>query len=98
MWKHPNEYKPNPNPVIIWTWNNECRIISGTGSLDVWNKLCQHEDIKWWQHVSEIAPQGLLGSDDTWYGCTEDEITRELWDAIGIGDKEEAARIIKSFK
>ena len=61
-----------------------------------WLDKCKKYNIKWWQFQDEIAPCGVLGNGGSlsdWYGCTEEEITHEMWDAIGNNDHDKVKNL-----
>ena len=51
--------------------------------------------------IEEIAPCGILGNNGSlsgWYGCAEEDITKEMWDAIGRDENELVEQMIKDNK
>jgi len=111
--KQLNKIEDFSRPIIYWTWNNKCGVFKdnvtfyghpdNVGTLeqhiDSWMWKCKKYNIKWWQFQDEIAPVGLLGFSEgnRPYGCEEEQITRELWEAIGNDDKELQTKLIKEI-
>ena len=65
-----------------------------------WNWKVKKYNIKWWMFIEEIAPCGILGNNGTpsgWYGCGEEDITKEMWDAIGRDENELVEQMIKDI-
>jgi hypothetical protein len=109
MWKHPNKLNKIEDfskPIIYWTWNNKCAVFKNlivfyggnpeyVGSLEKhienWNWKVKKYNIKWWMFVEEIAPCGI-------HGCDEEDITKEMWDAIGRDEDELVEQMIKDIK
>ena len=109
--KELNKIEDFSKPILYWTWNNKCGIFKdnivfyggnpkniGTLEQHISNWLSKAEkfNIKWWRFVEEIEPCGLIGFKGNYpYGCNEEAITRELWDAIGNNDLELQYELIK---
>ena len=68
--------------------------------IDNWMCKVKKYNIKWWMFIEEIAPCGILGNNGTlsgWYECGEEDITREMWDAIGRDENELVGQMIKDI-
>ena len=68
--------------------------------INAWLDKCDKYSIKWWQFQDEIAPRGLLGFSEgnKPYGCEEEQITRELWEAIGNKDYTKVKQLCNEIK
>lgn len=113
MWEHPKELKHFDKPVIYWTWNDKCGIfkdnichINGQPDSDEinfnrWMRKVEKYNIKWFEYVDDIRPCGILGNGGSlkdWYGCDEEDITREMWDAIGNHDDDLIKKMCNNLK
>ena len=70
--------------------------------INSWLNKCEKYAIKWWQFQDEIAPAGILsnggGGLSDWYGCAEEDITHEMWDAIGNKDTDKVKQLCNKIK
>jgi len=69
--------------------------------IDNWMWKVKKYNIKWWMFVDEIRPCGILGNNGTlsgWYGCAEEDITREMWEASGNNDNILVEKMCNEFK
>lgn len=112
--KELNNIEDFSRPIIYWTWNNKCGTFTDNviffggdpnniGTLEQhienWLQKCKKYNIKWFRFQDDIAPCGIFGfKGNEPYGCNENEITHELWDAIGNDNIELQYRLIKEIK
>ena len=69
--------------------------------IENWNWKVKKYNIKWWMFIEEIAPCGILANNGTlsgWYGCDEEEITLEMWNAIGDKNDELVEKMCNEIK
>ena len=69
--------------------------------IDSWMWKVKKYNIKWWMFVDEIRPCGIFGNNGTlsgWYGCTEEDITREMWNIIGDNNNELVEKMCNEIK
>lgn len=69
--------------------------------IDNWMWKVKKYNIKWWIFAEEIQPMGILGNGGSladWYGCNEEDITHEMWDAIGNNDDELVKKMCNEIK
>lgn len=74
-WREVDELDEFGIPIIYWTRNGKCGVLSKVRDKNHWERKIEKYNIMFFVYVKEAAPVGILGSDEEgWYSCDADEM------------------------